>query len=139
MGSGNRGALGHPVAPRDPAATTAAELPRERVDAQYWHMIVRNEDGTCRFHWDPHIRRGRAATPEAQADQRERSWRGFRALACPLLLIRGAETDLLHPATVAEMRAAQPGLAVAEVPGVGHAPSLAEAASQAALDAFFAG
>ena len=116
------------------AQRTAAE-----VDAQYQHMIVREADGSCRFHYDVNIRLGRAATPAARQAQSERGWAGWRALSGPLLLIRGAETDLLDLETVAAMRAAQPGLTVAEVPGVGHAPALSEPAAQAALDAFFAG
>ncbi len=114
-----------------------ADRPREVVDAQYRHMIVRGEDGSCRFHYDPGIRLGRAVAPMAAREQQDRSWAGFRALACPLLLIRGADTDLLSKDTVAEMQAAQPGMTVADVPGVGHAPSLSEPASRAALEAFF--
>lgn len=116
-----------------------AQRDREEVDAQYRHMIVREEDGSCRFHYDPRISLGRANTPAARQAQRELCWQGFRALDCPLLLIRGAETDLLSRETVAEMRAAQPALTVAEVPGVGHAPTLAEPAAQTALSAFFNG
>ena len=62
----------------------------------------------------------------------------FRRLARarPTLLIRGALSDLIEPEQVAQMRAAAPSLAVAEVPDVGHAPMLMESASQAALRAF---
>ena len=114
-----------------------ADRPREVVEAQYQHMIVREEDGSCRFHYDPAIRGGRAVAPMAAREQQERSWAGFRDLACPLLLIRGADSDLLSPGTVAEMRTAQPEMTVAEVPGVGHAPALSEPAARAALEAFF--
>lgn len=116
-----------------------AQRPPAEVDAQYRHMIVRDADGTCRFHYDLNIRQGRAFEPEARRIQSERNWRGFRALACPLLLIRGDDTDLLAPETVAAMQQAQPTLAVAGVPGVGHAPALSEPEAQAALHAFFAG
>lgn len=62
----------------------------------------------------------------------------FRRLARarPTLLIRGALSDLIEPEQVAMMRAAAPALTVAEVPDVGHAPMLMEAAAQAALRAF---
>lgn len=114
-----------------------ASRSREEVDAQYRHMIVREADGTCRFHYDPNIKAGRAVTPRARQFQSERCWQGFRKLACPLLLIRGADTDLLAPETVAAMQAAQPAMEVVEVPGVGHAPALIEPEAQAALAAFF--
>ena len=112
---------------------------RQDVDTQYRHMIIKNADGSCRFHYDPKIKSGRAASPEARRVQEERSWRGFRRLDCPLLLIRGADTDLLSPETVAAMQDSQPQMIVAEVPGVGHAPALSEPESQAALSAFFIG
>lgn len=116
-----------------------AQRTREQVDAQYRHMLVREEDGSCRFHYDPLIRLGRASTPEGMQAQSERNWTGFRALACPLLLIRGAETDLLAPETVTAMQDAQPELIVVNVPGVGHAPALSEPEAQAALLDFFVG
>jgi len=116
-----------------------ATRPQEVVDAQYRHMLVREPDGRCRFHYDPHIRGGRAVTDAARQEQRERCWQGFQALACPLLLIRGAESDLLAMETVERMREAQPGLQVVQVPGVGHAPALVEPEAVAALDAFFPG
>ncbi|MEE8555942.1 MAG: alpha/beta hydrolase, partial [bacterium] len=115
-----------------------AGRPREVVDAQYRHMIVREEDGGCRFHYDPGIRLGRAATPDSRRTLREVCWKGYRALTCPILLIRGAETDLLAPETVEDMKR-HPQLTVVEVPGVGHAPSLVEPEAAAALSEFFPG
>jgi pimeloyl-ACP methyl ester carboxylesterase len=61
----------------------------------------------------------------------------FRALAKrPVLLVRGALSDLLSSATVAEMRAAKPDLEYAEVPNTGHAPTLEEPAAWNAIVAF---
>lgn len=62
----------------------------------------------------------------------------FRRLARsrPTLLIRGALSDLIEPEQVAYMRAVAPAMEFAEVPGVGHAPMLTEAAAQTALRAF---
>ncbi len=62
----------------------------------------------------------------------------FRRLARarPTLLIRGGNSDVIEPEHVAQMRAAAPKLQVAEVPGVGHAPTLMEPAAQAALRRF---
>jgi pimeloyl-ACP methyl ester carboxylesterase len=116
-----------------------AGRPRAQVDAQYRYMIVREADGGARFHYDIHVRDGRAFTPQGRADQAERCWQGLRALTCPLLLIRGALSDLLSEETVAAMQAAQPGLRRVDVPGVGHAPTLTEPEARAALAGFFTG
>jgi len=52
-------------------------------------------------------------------------WNEFDALAdVPMLVIRGANSDILTAATVAEMRARRAAMEVIEVPDEGHAPLL---------------
>jgi pimeloyl-ACP methyl ester carboxylesterase len=52
-------------------------------------------------------------------------WPQFNALrAIPTLAIRGANSDLLEPETLAEMEKQHSGLGILEVPGAGHAPLL---------------
>jgi pimeloyl-ACP methyl ester carboxylesterase len=52
-------------------------------------------------------------------------WNEFDALAgVPVLVIRGANSDILSTATVREMQAHHPNLQVIEVPDQGHVPFL---------------
>ena len=51
-------------------------------------------------------------------------WAAYDSLRCPTLLLRGAQSDLLSPATAQSMAARGPRARVVEFDGVGHAPTL---------------
>lgn len=64
-------------------------------------------------------------------------WPLFDALqGLPLALIRGANSDLLTPGTVARMRARRPDMGFAEVPGRAHIPFLDEPEAVALIRSF---
>jgi pimeloyl-ACP methyl ester carboxylesterase len=64
-------------------------------------------------------------------------WPLFAALAQkPLLVIRGAKSDLLSAEALEKMHAAAPNMKSAVVAGVGHAPVLNEPEAVAAIDSF---
>jgi pimeloyl-ACP methyl ester carboxylesterase len=72
-------------------------------------------------------------TPSAAADM----WPLFSMIkGVPLLVIRGALSDLLSAATVARMAREKPGLQHVEVANRGHTPLLDEPECLAAIDAF---
>lgn len=51
-------------------------------------------------------------------------WNVWSKVQCPTLVLRGALSEVLLPATLAEMKSRKPDLEVAEFPDVGHAPAL---------------
>jgi pimeloyl-ACP methyl ester carboxylesterase len=65
-------------------------------------------------------------------------WDNYRKMDMPVLLVRGAISDLLTPQTLQAMQEVKPDLEIVSVPGRGHAPTLAEPVANAAIDAFLA-
>ncbi|HET6519966.1 MAG TPA: alpha/beta hydrolase, partial [Geminicoccaceae bacterium] len=51
-------------------------------------------------------------------------WEHWDRIACPVLVLRGAESDLLPAATAREMTRRGPKAELIEFEGVGHAPAL---------------
>ena len=97
----------------------------------------REENGEVRFDYDMAI-----AVPfqTANSGPQVDLWPFFRALAAkPLLVVRGANSDLLTAETAERMKAEAPGMQLATVAGVGHAPDLDEPEAVAAIDKFLDG
>lgn len=66
-------------------------------------------------------------------------WRALAALgSIPLLVVRGGRSDILPADVAARMIAAVPGAELVTLPGIGHAPTLAEPAVQGAIDRLLA-
>ena len=67
-------------------------------------------------------------------------WPFFRRLAKkrPVLLVRGATSDLLSAEIAERMRKAAPAMDYVEVPGIGHAPMLDEPEARSAIFQFLA-
>ncbi|MCK0511536.1 alpha/beta fold hydrolase [Aromatoleum buckelii] len=97
------------------------------TDAQWRHLTeysVRPVDGGFAMVYDPGIGDVFRHTPiTVDVDL----WDVYKAIRCPTLVIRGAESDLLEAETVARMAQSGPGAQIVEFPGVGHAPVLMDA------------
>ena len=94
----------------------------------------REENGEVRFDYDMAIAEPFKTTgPTPNVDL----WPFFRVLAeKPLLVVRGAKSDLLTEATARRMQQVAPDMKLVVVPGVGHAPELNEPEAVAAIDEF---
>lgn len=112
-------------------------IPKAQYERALQWQVRKNEDGGWRFHYDPQIIQGRLTDPKLREAAQKRMWRGFKALTCPIMLVRGEESDLLDMSTVEAMQGAQPEMTLVRVPGVGHAPSLEEYPVVKALDKFY--
>lgn len=117
------------------------------LDEGWWDHLTRHAaepdaDGGYRLRYDPGIVRGTAVHLDPELPIGPEFLRGidlwsiWDAVRCPVLVLRGAESEVLPADVLAEMRRRKPGLRVAEFPGVGHAPSLAVADQIAAVRAF---
>lgn len=89
-------------------------------------------DGAFRPRWDTRL-------ASLLGGARPDIWPLFNALRhLPTLVLRGERSDVLTADGLARMQASRADLAVSVVPRTGHAPTLTEPASLAALDAFLA-
>lgn len=83
------------------------------------------EDGRVMLHYDPAIAVAVQAATEASARQGEAMlWQLYDQIQAPVLILRGAESDLLSHATALAMTQRGPRARVVEFEGVGHAPTL---------------
>jgi len=125
----------------DEAADTIAANQGAKFDrfthADWVAMAKRNcreDNGEIRFDYDMAI-----AEPfrDAGGAPRVDLWPLFAALGKrPLLVVRGEKSDLLTAETAQKMQTVAPGMKLAVVPGVGHAPELSEPEAVVAIDEF---
>ncbi|MCG2840618.1 alpha/beta hydrolase [Sandaracinobacter sp. RS1-74] len=100
--------------------------------------FVEDAAGRPVLDYDPDI-----SLPMSRRPVPNKSWLAdilFRRLARrrPVLLLRGALSDILSAPIAAKMRRAAPKMVYREVPGVGHAPFLTEPAARRAIEDFLA-
>jgi pimeloyl-ACP methyl ester carboxylesterase len=94
-------------------------------------------EGPLLLHYDPAIAVPfRSATPEAAVQGEAALWALYDAITAPTLLVRGAQSDLITPATAQQMTQRGPHATRVEFDGVGHAPTFVDPAQSAAVTAF---
>jgi pimeloyl-ACP methyl ester carboxylesterase len=108
---------------------------QELLDFVKW-AVRSAPNGTLRWKIDPAIRNAPHSGSSARLLD---MWVPYARITAPVLVIRGAESDILARATAERMRVVLPQLTtVVEVPGVGHAPSLLEPEALSAIKQFLA-
>lgn len=89
------------------------------------HMVKPAADGRIALHYDPAIALPFGAVTQEMAAQGETQlWQLYDSLTAQTLLLRGADSDLLSPATALAMAQRGPKARLVEFAGVGHAPTL---------------
>ncbi len=98
-----------------------------------WNKLARDvlregSDGQWRRHYDPALAVGFSGLTEANVKQNEQAlWAAYDAITCPVLLVRGSESDLLTTDTAYQMTQRGPRAELVELPGIGHAPTFMHA------------
>ncbi|MGH6932629.1 MAG: alpha/beta fold hydrolase [Dongiaceae bacterium] len=92
---------------------------------QHWrHMALqgyrRLEGGGFALHYDPGVAQALQSPDLTDIDM----WASWDAIQCPVLVLRGADSDILLAETAAEMQRRGPKAKLVELPGIGHAPAL---------------
>lgn len=103
-----------------------------RLMAETGHR--RLDDGRYTLHYDPRMTE-HFIHHAGEFDQ----WRAYDRVACPVLLLRGVETDVLPAETAREMARRGPKAKLVEFPGIGHAPALNVPEQMDLIEKFLAG
>ena len=120
----------------DPRFASFAELktfvreiyaPFGDIGEEGWQALAtssaREVDGEWALAYDPDIAVSLRAGPLEDVVL----WPVWDALRCPVLLLHGADSDILLPETCDEMLARHPRTRLLRLPGIGHAPLLMSA------------
>jgi len=109
------------------------------TDAQWRHLATHaaraKPDGSLGLAYDPRI----ADTFKNAAPVDVDLWSQWDRVACPTLVLRGANSDLLRRPDAMAMTQRGPQATLVEFPGVGHAPALMAPDQIAAVRGFLLG
>ncbi len=116
----------------------AIHAPFGALTDEQWAALARTSarslpDGGVSLHYDPAIATVIRAQEPVDVDMAP----FYARIRAPILAIRGADSDLLLPDTLTQMRAS--GAETLEIPGAGHAPALMDAVQTDAIRRFLLG
>ncbi len=94
------------------------------TDAQWRHMAQHSAkqlpNGNFGLHYDPAI----ADVFKGTVMQDVNLWAFWQGVTCPVMVIRGADSDLLLRETVEQMKSGRDNMSSIEISNTGHAPAL---------------
>jgi pimeloyl-ACP methyl ester carboxylesterase len=99
--------------------------PFGKLSDSEWHHLAEHsakkcKDGQFAMHYDSAISVAFKQTDPVDVDL----WPLWESIKCPVLILRGEQSDLLTKETAEEMLCRGPDAELIEIPGVGHAPPL---------------
>ena len=101
-------------------------------------VLRQQKDGQWSRHYDPAIAQAFSTFTEENAAQSEAAlWAIYDSIQCPVLLVRGSESDLLSRETADLMTQRGPRAALTELAGIGHAPTVMQPEQIALARDFF--
>ena len=100
-----------------PYATT------EQLNRRVKATLTRSEDLTYVWDFDPIFRDATARPPDPDPGQRRMTnlWECVERVQCPVMIVRGAETDMLTPEAIQRLHRRIPGSRVSLIEEAGHA------------------
>jgi pimeloyl-ACP methyl ester carboxylesterase len=110
---------------------------------EQWHKLAgdvlrQQKDGQWIRHYDPALALAFSSFNQESAAQSEAAlWAIYDAIQCPVLLVRGSESDLLSRETANLMTQRGPRAALTELAGIGHAPTFMQPEQIALARDFF--
>jgi pimeloyl-ACP methyl ester carboxylesterase len=93
---------------------------------QFIDVVIKKTDSGFKYHYDPSIARS-LHLPEGKHHDDVDLWQFYDAIKCPVLAVRGEQSDLLRADTHAEMATRGPRAELATIANVGHAPTFMSA------------
>jgi len=118
---------------KDHYAPMVEHMPEDQLAELARYNVRKSDTGVFVWKMDSAIRTAEAI-PTATGP-----WEAFKAISSPVLILRGAKSDVLSSSIANRMVEVLPGAKLVEVPGVGHAPVLTEPEAARALEEFLGG
>lgn len=93
---------------------------------EFTQVVLVHKEGKWVNHYDLRIADAFLLMDNPEVIQQSEAilWASYQAISCPILIVRGENSDLLSQETLAEMLEKNSKASTVEVPLVGHAPTL---------------